>query len=346
MIITDCKIIKFDDKNLNPFFNIYDIIYNKDKIIVIGNNNYNEIIDYDNIIITSDDCRLVKIKNTVVNNGDGFFIIEYKVDDLNDSNNDEIMINFSYKNVKEKITLKNYYNILKNLNLDKCVSTLFKDDYNQLYYWYFYYKKLGINTFILYYNGNLDKLDNKMIQFINRDDIILFQWNHCYSYSIEYDDINDKMKPFFQKGINNRIANAQLQSLNHCLFLLKPYCNHLLICDLDEFLRVKNMNDIIIEMKDLPGLLFNNIFSKIDGDKLIYYDHKQYNNHKYIVNPSKIVQLYVHGFLQNEISFDKLFNNNFNFSHIINYRKDRLSSVERKDDYLNGNILRIEDLDI
>ena len=157
----------------------------------------------------------------------------------------------------------------------------------------------------------------------------MFEWNFIYHYKLKYDELRDDFKKKIKKKIKKRsirIANAQPQSLNHCLYLIKENCKYLLICDFDEFLNVDNLNTITKTLINVPGYYFPNIFSKYIENKVMVYKHKESYNHKYIVVPKLVSELHVHGFLQKQLCFNKLLNKNFFFCHLINKNPKRCNA--------------------
>jgi hypothetical protein len=127
------------------------------------------------------------------------------------------------------------------------LTTLFKDDYNILPFFYNYYKKQGVDHFYLYYNG---KLTNAIKEICNKPDITLIEWNKIYHSKNAY--------------ISPHIA--QTGQINDAIYRYgKEQCEYLVICDFDEYLFIKEpvtLKEYIQENPETDVFAFTQILAK------------------------------------------------------------------------------------
>ena len=168
------------------------------------------------------------------------------------SNN--VTISIEYEKYTKNIKLKQF--ILPKNNI--YAMTLFKDDYQLLKKYLEYYKNLGVDCFLLYYNGEITDDFINEINIINQSkyQIILIEWNYEYWYK------NIKMP---------KHHHAQTMAINDSLYILKNFCNYILYNDLDEYIKLEySFNKLIEDNKNIDIFEFKCLFCKMN-DKLIKY---------------------------------------------------------------------------
>lgn len=140
--------------------------------------------------------------------------------------------------------------------------TLFKDDYLLLKQYFKYYSNLGINHYLLYYNGNIN---NELIQFIeeinqmHNNTIYLMEWDYSY---------------WWQHTNNPKHHHAQTMAINDSLNILKNTSKYILYNDLDEYMKINydSFQKLIDENKNIDVFIFKCIFCKMTENKIKYND--------------------------------------------------------------------------
>lgn len=156
--------------------------------------------------------------------------------------------------VKYKTDHSNTYelpNIVTTMKRELSVTTLFKNDFNIISVFYGYYKKQGVTTFYMYYNGIItEEIRSKF----NLPGVVLIEWN--------FDYLTQKPCDFDH--------HAQLGELNHALYRYgKDLNEYMIVCDLDEYLHVPNMTlfEYCISNPSITAFVFRNVWSNtIDGN--------------------------------------------------------------------------------
>jgi len=288
-------------------------------------------------------------------------------------------LKYALPNNSETIKLKvNYledekYFLLQQENYPKikgcCLMTLFKNDFWILPSFYEYYSKLGVDSFIFYYNGDFYKKDAFFRKFTqNKDNVFFKEWNYRY-------------KEF---GMGYLLYhNAQLVALNNFLAISKNTCDSILLLDLDEYLYLKpkkfeeikkdiaskgrsvtffhnvwatfkdmenyslepeQRKDLILQMEQ--EYIINNKIPEFINKKIVH--SKYYSNRfstdqaKYIVNPKRCDHLRVHfpklyKEFENELTFElqdpplvDLFGPNLLFLHLLPIR-EKIAKKEQQE---------------
>jgi hypothetical protein len=235
---------------------------------------------------------------------------------------DNLLLKINYKT--------NSYNIyLEQLNITEhniSAMTMFKDDYQLLKRYLKYYNHLGVDTFFLYYNKNIEyniieeiiKLNEYNIQ------IYLVEWNYIYWWK----DID-----------NSKYHHAQIMAINDSFNILKNYGNYTLFNDLDEYIvldEIDNFKKLIDLNNNVDMFVFKNRFCKM-GNELIkykdfdvkfdltqiingnYYDQGREKNLVKLKNINMMgIHKYVKKYNENEDIKEKVISH---FCHIINYEE-------------------------
>jgi hypothetical protein len=203
---------------------------------------------------------------------------------------------------------------------------MFKDDYQLLKRYLKYYNYLGVDTFFLYYNKNIDyhiveeiiKLNEYNIQ------IYLIEWNYIYWWK----DID-----------NSKYHHAQIMAINDAFNILKNYGNYILFNDLDEYIvldEIDNFKKLIDLNNDIDIFIFKNRFCKM-GNELIKYknfdekfdltqivngNYYEQGREKNLVKLKNINMMGIHKYVkkynENEDINEKVVSE---FYHIINYEE-------------------------
>jgi hypothetical protein len=125
-------------------------------------------------------------------------------------------------------------------------ATLFKDDYPQLEAWVDYHAAQGFERFVLYYNGNIDRILPELLArpaLMSRD-VLLIQWPYSYwvdgspkgneALLAKYGDDTDLSK------VRVNWHHAQHLMLNHALVFLRGTTEYIGLFDLDEYFCAKS----------------------------------------------------------------------------------------------------------
>ena len=176
------------------------------------------------------------------------YICSYEYDDLKEyiSINNEITFTIKYENEN----LEKSFTLIQNPHphREKVLVTEFKKDWFLLKSWISYYKNLGIDYFILYYNDILDvNLKNYVEQF---DNILLIEWT--YPYIMKDNGLDKKHYRMLRQQLCSQTA-----ALNICLYKYGPEIDLFFNNDLDEFLS-KDTFDTIIDKKNKDIVYFSN----------------------------------------------------------------------------------------
>ena len=111
--------------------------------------------------------------------------------------------------------------------------TLFKDDYRLLPTFISYYEKLGVDSFHLYFNGPLNRVDWSFLEEAARNSgirVTLVEWDVPYWWNLSA-VVN---KPFYdQQGYQH---HAQTMAMNHHLHTVRGQSDYTLFVDLDEYI--------------------------------------------------------------------------------------------------------------
>jgi len=237
---------------------------------------------------------------------------------------ENIVLFISYQNKKQfKISLEQ-----SKIPYDRISTmTLFKDDFQLLKRYIKYYYNLGIQVFMLYYNGHLT---SELIKFI--DNIIHNKYDNIKVYLIEWD------YQYWWNYLTYKHHHSQTMAINDALHILKNYSKYLLYNDLDEYFILtpySNFNTLIDNNPDCDIFIFKNKFCKMGIDLIPYseFDNKfdlttiiegNYWENKREKNLIKLVQINVMGvhFCYETFSSNVIHQMIFSyFYHIINFRE-------------------------
>ena len=195
--------------------------------------------------------KILNIDNTIINDNKqcSTAIYVYKCDFLEPN----LCYSITYKN-------KNYSSSFDDISLNKnyklVLTTLFKDDFNFFPLFYDYYKKQGVEKFYMYYNG---KINSKIIDVIEKEDVVLIPWNFPYRYS------KTKIFKSEKRGkLPSWTTVAQIGQMHNALYKYgKDNSEYMIFCDIDEYLHIDNdtiRSYVFNNKKDIYG--FNNIWAK------------------------------------------------------------------------------------
>lgn len=244
---------------INNYYVVIDTFFsNKYNSFVVILNNRHNIKKYTNIdvsdikyILNNEEITLTtpEIKDYIhldTNNTN----IKYTV--FNKNFHIEILykpnVNVSTKSNEIKIVIGNK---IYNFNLsppcidfieNKCITTIFKDEYHLIDRWIEYHKKIGFEKFILYDNcSNSNNIPNKYVS--NTEEVII---------------IKATWKYWDTDSFNNRSTIGQVIQQNHCLW---KYCpKFLALTDLDEYINPHNNFNIFndkVSVLSIPNYFFN-----------------------------------------------------------------------------------------
>ena len=210
-----------DDKYKYLFF---DIFCRNGELIIIcpvyepGFCGKYNTINHNDIRVFCQDIELEKIR-TVTNNNpwEATMIIIYSNIFLDNILN----ITVAYEDMTKNYILKNE-NLTMDYNLTQ--TTLFKNDYRLIKFFYNYYTNHGIDFFYMYYNRSLN--DN-VINICKNKNILLIEWEYHYW---NYNSIDND----YAKTYNH---HAQIGQIQHALYkYCKPTSKYTLYNDLDEYI--------------------------------------------------------------------------------------------------------------
>lgn len=128
------------------------------------------------------------------------------------------------------------------------MTTLFLADHEYLQPWIKHYRKMGVQYFLLYFNGS--EIPEKVLAYCNTaDDISLIGWDFSW------------WEKRHLKGKSNHHI-AQPAQLGHAKLLMETqtHCKHLLACDLDEYIIGPKQLDTLINLK--PEITFANLWAE------------------------------------------------------------------------------------
>ena len=230
---------------------------------------------------------------------------------------DKINLEIVYENEK-KIFKLNQLKLPKN---NIYAMTLFKNDYQLLKKYLEYYSTLGINCFFLYYNDKITDSFMDEIYIINqcKYEIILVEWDYEYWYNFNE---------------NEKHHHSQVMAINDSLYILKNFCNYILYNDLDEYIKIENtFNDLIDKNADIDIFEFKCLFCKMGNNLIKYrnfyfeYDEKKIIEgnfwdkfrEKNLIKNKNVKLMGVHNAVTNlsDIKLNKLYVSHF--YHFINY---------------------------
>lgn len=170
----------------------------------------------------------------------------------------------------------------KNLTDDTAqltAATLFKNDYECLYAWIEYHAIIGFDYFIIYYNGFINDIINriKLVPLFETLNILLIEWP--FSYWVDG----------YEMGIEGRLAkegdnitnivitkdyhHAQQMMLNHARILFGKSTEYIAFFDLDEYfvsfdsVHQESLKKLLIE-NDGDVYIFQSKWSEIENDIL------------------------------------------------------------------------------
>lgn len=301
--LTDYKKLFFDIFHKNNKLYLVCPIYYRDKLV-----NHNDIKIYSNNKKLTLFKRITKLKNEPT---------------------DIIIYNFNTNNMKNNITVK-YKNITKKYNLNHiktlskkelAVTTLFLYDYELFNIFYNYYKKEGVTSFYMYYNGILN---DTIIKMYNRPGVVLIEWNYLYW------------------NINCSFSHhAQLGQMHHALYLFgKDKNKYMIFCDLDEYLHIPKTRllSYLIRNNNVDRIGFNNYWAKTLNSQiptqfpikfLIGNKHNFRLRSKCIYKTSSISTLNVHH--ENNFCINNpIKRENFFMFHFFNWCKKNRNEITNK----------------
>jgi len=169
---------------------------------------------------------------------------------------DNIILFINYQNKKQfKVNLEQ--STIPHNNIS--AMTLFKDDYELLRRYIKYYYNMGVEVFILYYNGTLT---NELIKYVDN-----IHYNNIKIYLIEWD------YKYWWQYLTYKQHHAQTMAINDALHILKNYSKYLLYNDLDEYFILSpynNFNTLILNNSEIDIFIFKNKFCKMGIDLIPY----------------------------------------------------------------------------
>ena len=180
-------------------------------------------------------------------------------------------------------------------------ATLFKNDYENLRAWVEYHYLLGFDSFVLYYNGCLNDVLEKLSEctFLAGKNLLFIQW----PYSYWLDGLPE----------DSLISHhAQVLMLSHALVFLKDTTDYLCFFDLDEYFVIPGHKNILDFIHDDPHdcYIFQSRWAKTAGNgptladgmnffktKKVSVDHQWVDfpyRCKYIAKPEIVVSTNMH----------------------------------------------------
>jgi hypothetical protein len=131
------------------------------------------------------------------------------------------------------------------------MSTLVKNEELFIKQWVEYYKNLGVDKFIIYDNSSDNNLGEFLKEYIEKEDILLIEWNYCY---------------YFQKSG----FSAQSTQQNHSIYLAQN-AKYIGMFDVDEYINLKEhmkiddffnklIDEFSIDIKSFGSFCFYNRF--------------------------------------------------------------------------------------
>ena len=234
---------------------------------------------------------------------------------------DNVVLFINYQNRKQfKINLEQFNIPESNIS----AMTLFKEDYELLKRYIKYYYNMGIEVFILYYNGSLT---NELIKFVDN-----IHYNNIKIYLIEWD------YKYWWQYLTYKQHHAQTMAINDSLHILKNYSKYLLYNDLDEYFILSpynNFNTLIFNNNDVDIFIFKNKFCKMGIDLITYsefdakfdltnviegnyWENKREKNLIKLENINVMGVHYCYETFSNKIIHQMVFSY---FYHIINFRE-------------------------
>ena len=169
--------------------------------------------------------------------------------------------------IKNNISEKSPFIKINNLSL----TTLCKNDYELIQPFINYYVNSGVDIFYIYYNGLLtnntcEHIKNICIKNnIPIHKIVFIEWNFDY----------------WNKNSLHSKHHAQLGQLHHAIYFFgKKYGSHMIFCDLDEYLYIKDhsIGDYIKNNPKYDSICFNNIWSKSNNKDILPHEMSCFNN--------------------------------------------------------------------
>ena len=160
----------------------------------------------------------------------------------------------------------NYREITYQFNLEKgqqekkqlITTTLFLGDYHLFEMYYQHYQMLGVEKFIMYYNG---KLNDKIINLFDKPNVILLEWNFNY----------------WNKGKQIFRHHAQIGQINVAFYKYgKNFSKYFLSNDLDEYIIHDNLPNLLNNSDAYDNILFKNTWVK--GENLNHFQYLKMNN--------------------------------------------------------------------
>lgn len=258
----------------------FDIFYKNNQIHLILPTYDHTPFDSNDIILKVDDRRLNVSTEHIQRDfyGPGCIYIYDFV-----SKNKSINVKVEYQGKPNLYTLTH---IKTSTTPTLTLTTLCKDDYRLFAPFYKYYKEQGVSHFYIYYNNQLTQ---EVKDVFDKEDVTLLEWNHLWM-------------------LNSNTHHAQTGQLSHSLFKYgKDACEHMIFCDLDEYLRVPKLTlkELVTINKDHINIFgFRNMWSRtVDGkvaDEFpttfyISEDLHQYPTRaKNIYNVETVTSIFVH----------------------------------------------------
>ena len=155
--------------------------------------------------------------------------VQYSLpNDIKNSPDIKLIINFENKEIR--YDLSDFRDYISKLGNGKVVlNTIFWNNWSWVSTWIDYYLELGVDHFLLYFTGVIDKtIYSKLEKYINNGVLTLFEWNFPIGHGNEGDNNN----PY--------PAYAQYLQMTHSLFLTKNKFDKYLCLDPDEYLVLKD----------------------------------------------------------------------------------------------------------
>ena len=197
-------------------FLFFDIFARNNEVVLL----YPEYIDVSLVVVSLNNENL-SIKWIDDTGGCGHSPIHVVVYSLPETPADnQLSISVKYMDKENDFTIS-YFETADSNKKRLTLTTLFKDDFYLLDFFFAYYQNQGVEHFYMYYNGKLADLKEKFVLKENPA-ITWLEWDHQYH----------------KEGYI--CYQAQISQVNHALYKYgKPYSEYMTFCDLDEYLSVR-----------------------------------------------------------------------------------------------------------
>lgn len=233
-------------KNKYLFF---DIFARNNEVVIISTVYLNFEIDHDNISVSFNGKDLERNIIKYIEKEPAVACI-YKLPKMVDQ---MLSVMVKYKDVTKKYDLY-HANLKKTFNL--MAGTLFFKDYYILNTWLNYYNKLGVEYFVIYYNGKLTNTIKNIIK--PYKNVLLLQWDYLY--------VNKVYGPNYLFW-----HHAQTTQMNDLLYkYAKPMTKWLAYLDLDEYFQINrdHLQKLLLKYANKHAILFKNRWAYLDNNEI------------------------------------------------------------------------------